>query len=122
MAAIMGELYVDYNGTLTKAFLATDASLVENLDAKLETKFAENVIRNTAENLRGSDSIFDDGTIIYETDTKYFKIADGVTSYNNLEYVNGRNGAGNGLLVEVLQSDGTYDEKGVDDVILEFNT
>jgi hypothetical protein len=120
MAAIKGELYVDYNGTMTKALLATDAELVENLDNAMENAFANNVVRNTAANLAASDSIFDSGTLVIETDTRFFKIGDGVTSYNNLEYINGRNGALNGLLVEVLQDDGTYDERGVDDVMLEI--
>ena len=118
--AIKGELYVDYNGTLTKAHLTTEAELVEGLTEALDGAIGKSVIRNTAANFAADDSIIEAGVIAYETDTGYFKFGDGVTSYNNLEYTNGRNGSLNGLIVEVMKDDGTYDEKGIDDVVLEI--
>lgn len=118
--AIKGELYVDYNGTLTKAHLTTEAELVEGLEDAMDASIGKATIRNTAANFASDDSIIEAGVIAYETDTNYFKIGDGETSYNNLEYANGRNGSLNGLIVEVMKDDGTYDEKGVDDVVLEI--
>jgi hypothetical protein len=118
--AIKGELYVDYNGTMTKAHLTTEAELVEGLGDYTEQQFGERIIRDTCANLVETNSIYDAGTIIVETDTKYFKIADGSNSYNDLEYLNGRNGSMNGLIVEVMNDEGIYDETGTDDVILEY--
>ncbi len=118
--AIKGELYVDYNGTMTKAHLTTEADLVEGLPDYMEHQMGDRVIRQTCAELLETDSIYDAGTIIIETDTKYFKIADGTTNYSGLEYLNGRNGTLNGLICEVMGTDGQYNEDGIDDVILEI--
>ena len=118
--AIQGELYVDFNGTLTKAHLVTEAELVEGLNDKIDNQIGEAVVRQPSATFIADDTILEAGVMAIETDTNYVKIGDGVSTYTQLEYLNGRNGALNGLLVEVMDEEGHYDESGIDDVILEY--
>jgi len=48
-------------------------------------------IRGTAAALAATNPVIADGQIVYETDTRRFKVGDGVTAWNSLAYavVNG---------------------------------
>ena len=120
MAAIKGELYVDYNGSMTRTHLTTEAELVEGLQDAVEGYIGQAHIKMPSTDLISMNTIYPAGTMVIEENTGYFKIADGSTPYNDLEYLNGRNGALNGLIVEVKGANDEYDEKGIDDVILEL--
>jgi hypothetical protein len=104
MSTIKGELFVDYNGNLEKTHLVTDAALVEGFEDKVGEILAGNCVRNTSENLKQSDSLFESGMLIYETDTQQFKITDGEHTYNQLPYIRGQMD----FEVQLMGSDGKY--------------
>jgi hypothetical protein len=104
MSTIKGELFVDYNGNLEKTHLVTEAELVEGFEDKVGQILAGNCIRNTSTNLKQSDSLFDSGMLIYETDTQQLKITDGERTYKQLPYIRGQMN----FEIQLMGSDGKY--------------
>jgi hypothetical protein len=101
---IKGELYVDYNGNLEKTHLVTDAALVRGFEDKVSEILAGNCVRNTSTNLKQSDSLFESGMLIYETDTQQLKITDGKRTYNELPYLRGQTD----FEIQVMDENGNY--------------
>jgi hypothetical protein len=104
MSTIKGELFVDYNGNLEKTHLVTEAELVEGFEDKVAQILAGNCVRNTSTNLKQSDSLFDSGMLIYETDTQQLKITDGERTYKQLPYIRGQMN----FEIQLMGSDGKY--------------
>jgi hypothetical protein len=88
-STIKGELFVNYNGEMSKTHLKTDANLVEGFEDKVAQILDGNVVRNTSTNLKRSNSLYDSGMLIFETDTQQMKITDGEHTYNELPYIKG---------------------------------